>query len=114
MSDRILGGVTAYSEAVRGGYTGTREEWETMLAGLPTDAERASAAATRAEDAASSVDGVVETVTGLKDETQALHDEVMQQESANKQDKDYNAVAGNIAAFDEEGNSKDSGIGGVN
>ena len=32
MGDMILGNATAYADAVRGGYTGTREEWEAMKA----------------------------------------------------------------------------------
>jgi len=117
MSDMILGGVTAYSDAVKGGYTGTREQWEAEMANLGNTrviaeqkAQEATAAAQRAETAASSVDGVIETVTGLRDETQALRDEVMQQESSNKQDKDLDAIAGNVAVFDNEGNTVDSDI----
>ena len=112
MSDKILGNVTAYADAVAGGYTGTKEEWEAMLAGLPADAQTASEAAQRAETAAGAVDGVIDTVTELKNETKTLHDEVMQQESANKQDKDENAVEGNVAVFDGNGNTVDSEIGG--
>jgi len=46
-----LGQVTAYAEAVNGGYTGTKEEFE---ADLGRSAENASAAALSADDAAES------------------------------------------------------------
>ena len=119
MANTNLGAVSSYAEAREGGYTGTKEEWQRMLAGLPADAEiatqKAQDAATAAGEAAQTLldaQQIKEDVQGLKDNVKDMHDEVMQQESANKQDKDYNAVAGNVAVFDEEGNSKDSGIGG--
>ena len=121
MANTNLGAVSSYAEAREGGYTGTKEEWQRMLAGLPADAEiatqKAQDAATAAGEAAQSLrdtQQIKEDVQGLKDNVKDMHDEVMQQESANKQDKDYNAVSGNVAVFDEEGNSKDSGIGGGN
>ena len=117
MGDMILGNATAYADAVRGGYTGTREEWEAEMANLGSTrtiaeekAQEAKTAAQQATAATAVIDGVVDEVTALKEETQALHDEVMQQESSNKQDKDLNAIAGDVAVFDNEGNTVDSDI----
>lgn len=44
--------VTAYGAAVRGGYTGTYEEFCEAQANIATNADRAEAAADRAEEAA--------------------------------------------------------------
>lgn len=54
------GVVTAYGEAVHGGYTGTYEEFCAMLAGLVNDAERAETAAETAVASAESAEGYAE------------------------------------------------------
>ena len=46
-----VGKVTAYADAVAGGYTGTREEWEEALAGIGSEAAAALAAKNAAEAA---------------------------------------------------------------
>lgn len=117
MANTNLGAVSSYAEAREGGYTGTKEEWQRMLAGLPADAEiatqKAQDAAASAGEAAQSLQDaqqIKEDVQDLKDSVKDMHDEVMQQESANKQDKDLDAIAGNVAMFDNEGDTVDSDI----
>lgn len=45
-----LGAVTAYADAVAGGFEGTREEWEKYLAGIGDNAGRAERAAEAAQE----------------------------------------------------------------
>lgn len=51
---RDLGPVTAYAAAVNRGYTGTREEFETLMASYATVAEQAGESAESAEESADS------------------------------------------------------------
>lgn len=51
---RDLGPVTAYAAAVNRGYTGTREEFETLMASYATVAEQAGESAESAEESAAS------------------------------------------------------------
>ena len=46
-----LGAVTAYADAVAGGYTGTKAEWQALMASYATVAEEAAQSATDAETA---------------------------------------------------------------
>lgn len=46
-----LGTVTAYADAKAGGYTGTKEEWQALMASYATVAESAAASATTATNA---------------------------------------------------------------
>lgn len=62
-----VGKVTAYADAVAGGYTGTREEWEEALAGIGSEAVAALAAknaAEAAQTAAETAQSAAETAAG--------------------------------------------------
>lgn len=62
-----VGKVTAYADAVAGGYTGTREEWEEALAGIGSEAAAALAAknaAEAAQTAAETAQSAAETAAG--------------------------------------------------
>lgn len=62
-----LGPVTAYSDAVAGGYTGTREEWEALMASYASVAQTAIEAkdkAVQAKIAAEAAQGAAETAQG--------------------------------------------------
>ena len=48
-----LGAVTAYADAVAGGYTGTKAEWQALMASYGSVAEQAAESASQAADSAS-------------------------------------------------------------
>lgn len=49
-----IGAITAYADAVNGGYTGTKQEWEALMASYATVAQQAAASAALAEQHAAS------------------------------------------------------------
>ncbi len=67
--------VTAYGAAVRGGYTGTYEQYCEEQAHIGTNAQRAESAADRAESAAETLSGsVAQIATNTQDITQLKED----------------------------------------
>lgn len=75
--------VTAYGAAVRGGYTGTYDEFCEAQAHIATNADRAEEAADRAESAAETLSGSVaqiasntQDITALKEDLVDLQNEV--------------------------------------
>lgn len=49
-----IGAITAYADAVNGGYTGTKQQWEALMASYATVAQQAAASAELARQHASS------------------------------------------------------------
>jgi len=62
-----VGRVTSYADAVAGGYTGTREEWEIVLANLGTTAAEVEANRRAVAEDKAAVEGDVTTVGEYKD-----------------------------------------------
>lgn len=62
-----VGRVTSYADAVAGGYTGTREEWEIVLANLGTTAAEVEANRQAVAQDKAAVEGNVTTVGEYKD-----------------------------------------------
>ena len=58
-----LGAVTAYAAAVEGGYTGTKAEFETLMASYATVAEEAAESAESASQSASAASASAQTAT---------------------------------------------------
>ena len=58
-----LGAVTAYASAVEGGYTGTKEEFETLMASYATVAEEAAESAESASQSATQASASAQTAT---------------------------------------------------
>ena len=58
-----LGAVTAYASAVEGGYTGTKEEFETLMASYATVAEEAAESAESAQASATTASSAASTAT---------------------------------------------------
>ena len=58
-----LGAVTAYASAVEGGYTGTKEEFETLMASYATVAEEAAESAESASQSATQAGASAQTAT---------------------------------------------------
>lgn len=80
-----LGPVTAYGDAVAGGYTGTKAQWQTLMANYATvgtqaaqSAQEASASADAAEAAAASIGTPDTTLTqsGKAADAKAVGDEL--------------------------------------
>lgn len=87
-----LGVITAYGDAVAGGYTGTKEEWQTLMANYgiigeqaaqdaqiaTTKASEASASATQAQQAADSINSPDTTLTqsGIAADAKATGDAI--------------------------------------
>lgn len=65
-----LGAVTAYAAAVNRGYTGTKEEFETLMASYATVAEQAQASATSAGQSATDASGSAQTAETAKNTAQ--------------------------------------------
>lgn len=73
-----VGRVTSYADAVAGGYTGTREEWEIVLANLGTTAAEVEANRQAVAEDKAAVEGDVTTVGEYKDAAAQSASEALQ------------------------------------
>lgn len=72
-----LGAVTAYADAVAGGYTGTKAEWQALMASYGSVAEQAAESASQAADSASAAsEKASEATTAASNATTAKNDAV--------------------------------------
>ena len=66
-----LGTVTAYGDAVAAGYTGTKEQWQALMADYATVGQQASQSAQTASTAASTATTAAQTATTKAGEASA-------------------------------------------
>lgn len=66
-----LGTVTAYGDAVAAGYTGTKEQWQALMADYATVGQQASQSAQTASTAASTATTEAQTATTKASEASA-------------------------------------------
>lgn len=78
-----LGAVTAYADAVAGGYTGTKAEWQALMASYGSVAEQAAESASQAAESASAAsEKASEATTAASNATTAKDDAVTAKNAA--------------------------------
>lgn len=97
---KLIGPGSAYAFAKEGGYTGTKKEYETLMASYGTVAEQAAQSARRAEEAAASIttDDTL-SITGKAADAKKTGDEIsaIKNDSSNIHEYVYNALTKQLA-----------------